>query len=119
MGGLKWWVKTNNGIPRQPYTALESSIGRISFDEEKLKCIKITDLRFNNTKEPGNLIEIHAFTFADRFTISAGFRYPRFKPEWARNYLDNLVRVLQRFSNDSGPISIDSIIPLLQNFENK
>ena len=58
-----------------------SSIGSILFDKEKLKFIKIADLRLNNSKEAEDLIKIYSFTFADKFTISTGFFYPLFKPK--------------------------------------
>ena len=77
-------MKTNNKIQIE-YTSLESSIGNILYlifysTKRNSNFKKITDLRLNNTKEAENLIKIHSFTFADKFTISTGFWYCYLNP---------------------------------------
>lgn len=104
--GLKFWIKLNNGLETDYENTVvnQSSIGKISFQEDTIKNIKFKNLNFFNTTYnqhfDQNFIAIFAYTFLNRFTITFSHTCSRLSYEWSSNFSKNIETVLKCMSNE-------------------
>lgn len=104
--GLKFWIKLNNGLETdyEETVVNQSSIGKISFQEDSIKNLKFKNLNFFNTtynqQFDQNFIAVFAYTFLNRFTITFSNTCSRLNTEWSNNFTKNLEIVLKFMSNE-------------------
>jgi hypothetical protein len=120
--GLKWWVELSNGIMPQPYSIMSSSMGIVSLNESQFKRLRIRDLRFLGSAYEVQFESVacmtHAITFRDRFTFNFSYTYPALTREWAKNFSENMTKVLKLFSSsikETNP-SVSEILCELKKF---
>lgn len=124
--GLKNWMKILNSLGQPKVSLWCSSMGKVSLDEDRLKSIKIVDMRFfisapdqqfeiNPTRLPMVRGYIHAFTFNDRLNITLSQTFPSLSLAWGQLFMDNLrtmiIKIIQ--TRDDGP-SIGEILDKLK-----
>ncbi|RNA30352.1 alcohol acetyltransferase [Brachionus plicatilis] len=104
--GLKFWKKLNSGLETdyEETVVNQSSIGKISFQEDKIKNVKFKNLNFFNTTYNNqfdqNFIAVFAYTFLNRFTITFSHTCSRLSYDWSHNFTKNIEIVLKFMSNE-------------------
>ena len=121
--GFKWWVKLANSIATQSYSVMGSSMGIVSLNEDKLKRIKINDLRFlgSSYKLPPSIAGtmVHAFTFMNRFTMNFSYTFPALSEKWGRTYSENIWSILKHVAEGKlDKTNLKEIIGQLEKHDN-
>jgi hypothetical protein len=103
--GLKWLVQLSNSIMPQLYSIMSSSMGVISLNENQLERLNIRDLRFLGSayEVPTDSVSCmtHAITFKNRFTFNLSYTYPAMTREWAKNFSENMLKIIRHFSSEN------------------
>lgn len=125
--GLKWWAKSMNSVELPKLFSFCSSIGVVSLGEETLKRIAIEDFRFNLgvTREHFNLLNstienytnVHAFTFRDKLTLVFGHSFPSLSIAWSKNFFNNILAIIEAYSDNAGLFSLESVAHKIKKFE--
>lgn len=123
--GLKWWVKALNGVERPLLSSFASSIGVIDLGENKLRNIRVNDLRFflsfpttpfETNSVANNHINVHAFTFRGKLTVVFGHTFPSLGINWGKNYARNVFKIIEAFSQTDRNIPLDFISSQLERY---
>lgn len=109
--GMRNWQKILLGINQPKACMYATSMGRVSLgDEERLKSVKIVDLRFfastpgiefdaDNRGMSSNIGYVHTFTYHDRLNLTFTHSFPSLSFAWGERFLRTYLAILDMFLN--------------------